>query len=141
MSETNTPARYRLTFNGHFFQSEKTLYNEGETVRFSYGPLATDTDYTFYADSDNVRLKQDYDGSMRYIFTFPMPGHDVKISVKSRNSMAKLPIANPSNHADPASDGMKQTFSQLDTEPWFCPVCGCRNVKRFCSDCGLEKPE
>jgi hypothetical protein len=34
-----------------------------------------------------------------------------------------------------------QYYSSLDTETWFCPECGTQNNRRYCMECGLEKPE
>ena len=73
--------RYNIDFDGYGFKSEKTSYAEGEEVTVIYDMIATDTDYSFYTDSDDVKLKQDYDNDHGYIFTFTMPAHDVKLSV------------------------------------------------------------
>lgn len=259
-------AEYRLTFDGYGLESEKRSYAEGEKVTVTYAMVATDTDYTFFTDSDDVNLQQEFDGRHGYVFTFTMPGHDVKISVKSRNSMERDPYANPPGPSDPGSPGnciqnekllfdyyeataasvggdesteyclysytdtwlvlaqyrktegaeetmafctvpasllddcmdlvnryqmqtwkhgsglegkqyvvkfpvdgaltrvssdvmpedgqeafsairevLRTAWSQydsaLDTEPWFCPECGTRNERRYCSECGLEKPD
>ena len=65
--------------------------------------IATDTDYSFYTDSDDVKLKQDYDNDHGYIFTFTMPAHDVKLSVRSRNSMEYIPDIEKPDDNNPAS--------------------------------------
>ncbi len=95
--------RYNLTFDGYGLKSEKTSYAEGEEVTVTYDMIATDTDYTFYADSDDVKLNREYDGDHGYVITFTMPAHDVKISVKSRNSMEQDPYANPTENNEAGS--------------------------------------
>ena len=84
-------AKYELVFDRYGFQSGKTAYSEGETVTVTYDVIATDTDYSFYTDSDDVKLDQIYDNSRGYVFTFTMPAHDVKLSVRSRNTMEADP--------------------------------------------------
>ena len=237
--------RYNIDFDGYGFKSEKTSYGEGEEVTVIYDMIATDTDYSFYTDSDDVKLKQDYDNDHGYIFTFTMPAHDVKLSVRSRNSMEYIPDIEKPNDNIPASpeeciknenllfdyyeatvatvggDGYdeyclykytdsklvlacyskmedeeekmvfcivdpsvldecmdlvrfmssgelirvtsddmpdngleafyeienvlstawSQNYSSLDTETWFCPNCGTKNNRRYCMECGVEKPE
>ncbi len=258
--------KYNLTFDGYGFESDRTTYKEGEEVTVTYDMIATDTDYSFFADSDDVELNQKFDSNHGYVFTFTMPAHDVKISVKSRNSMEMDPYANmpedtasgspkdcitdayllfdyyeatvatvggdeseeyclyeyndmelvlvrysktedseetmvyctvPVSVLDDCMDlvkkykmrkwkdgsglrGMKyvvkfmddgelkrvssdempdngrdafyairdvlgtawgQYYSALDAETWFCPECGAKNNRRYCMDCGIEKPE
>lgn len=79
--------KYELKFDGYGFESEKTKYAAGENVTVYYDMIATDTDYSFYTDSDDVELKRDYDDKHGYIFNFTMPEHDVTMKVESRNSM------------------------------------------------------
>ena len=80
--------KYKLNFDGGFFESEKTEYAEGEKVTVRYDIIATDTDYTFWID-DDVEMKEDFDGG--YVFTFKMPAHDVTIHESSRNTMDYMP--------------------------------------------------
>lgn len=80
-------AKYRLEFDDKGLKSPKTSYAEGETVTFYYDMVATDTDYSFFTDSPDVSLHQEFDGKHSYVFTFTMPAHNVKITVKSQNSM------------------------------------------------------
>ncbi len=258
--------KYNLSFDGYGLESKKTSYAEGEEVTVTYDMIATDTDYSFYTDSDDVKLDQEFDGDHGYVFTFTMPAHDVKISVESRNSMENDPYTDqpenngsgspedcitnenllfdyyeatvatvggdeskeyclykytdtglvlaaysktedseetmvfctvPTSVLDDCMDlvkkykmrewtdgsglrGMKyvvkfmdegefkrvssddmpengreafdairgvlgtawgQYYSSLDTETWFCPECGTQNNRRYCMECGLEKPE
>ena len=83
--------KYKLQFEGFGFQTEKTEYAEGETVTVYYNLIATDTDYRFWLDSEDVELSQDFDGSHGYVFTFSMPAHDVTLHMSSRNSMVFVP--------------------------------------------------
>ena len=85
--------KYKLEMDGYGFKSKKTEYAEGEKVTVYYDIIATDTDYSFTLDCDDVKLTQDWDNNHGYIFTFTMPAHDVKISVSSRNSMSYDPDA------------------------------------------------
>ena len=39
------------------------------------------------------------------------------------------------------STAWSQNYSSLDTETWFCPNCGTKNNRRYCMECGVEKPE
>ncbi|MBR2675835.1 MAG: hypothetical protein IKE28_02840 [Solobacterium sp.] len=82
--------KYRLIFSRPGFQSEKTSYAEGETVTVSY-MVATDTDYWFQIDAEDV--KQSYDPRKGMIHTFTMPAHDVKVNVTSGNTMERDPNA------------------------------------------------
>ena len=42
------------------FEADETFYAEGEKVKVYYNIIATDTDYRFYTDSDDVDLSIDY---------------------------------------------------------------------------------
>ncbi len=129
--------KYKLSFDGYGFESKKTEYYAGETVTVYYDLVATDTDYSFSLDCDDVKLKQEWDNNHGYIFKFTMPAHDVKISVSSRNSMEYDPGVN-----DPdISPVTVNSDNDLQTETWFCPECGTKNDMLYCSGCGLKKPE
>ena len=95
--------KYNLEFDGYGFESEKTSYAEGEEVTAIYDMIATDTDYSFYTDSDDVNLKQDYDSNRGYVFSFTMPAHDVKLCVRSGNSMERDPDINEPDVSEPSS--------------------------------------
>ena len=95
---------YNLKFDGYGLKSAKTSYAEGEKVTVTYDMVATDTDYRFFTDSDDVKLDQEFDNEHGYVFTFTMPAHDVMMSVSSKNSMEKDPYANspePSAYGTP----------------------------------------
>ena len=80
--------KYKLNFDGGFFESKRTQYAPGEKVTVRYDIIATDTDYHFYIDED-VEMEQSFDGG--YVFTFIMPAHDVTIHEESHNSMMYMP--------------------------------------------------
>ena len=73
------------------FTSKKSSYAEGENVTAYFDMIATDTNYNFYLDCEDVELKEDYDNNHGYVFTFIMPAHDVKLCVSSYNSMVAYP--------------------------------------------------
>ena len=80
--------KYRLSFDDEFgFRSEKSSYAAGEQVRVVYDLIASDTDYSFRIEPEEVELHREYDGTQGYVFTFTMPAQDVFMSVESRNSM------------------------------------------------------
>lgn len=84
-------SRYHIHFDGYGLESPKTSYADGEPVTVYYSMIATDTDYSFFTDSEDVELTQTYDDKHGFVLKFNMPAHDVTISVKSRNSMEYLP--------------------------------------------------
>lgn len=89
ISNTKGKEKYKLQLDGYGLESKKELYAEGEKVKVYFNLIATDTDYSFYAEPDDVKLNHDYDEKRGYVLTFKMPAHDVKISMGSRNSMVK----------------------------------------------------
>lgn len=89
MFNLGNSTQYKVNYDGYGFDSKKTTYAEGETVTVYYRLIATDTDYSFSTDCDDVVLQQSYDVSQGYIFTFTMPAHDVTLSVSSRNTMVR----------------------------------------------------
>ena len=95
--------KYKLILDGYGLRSSKTSYAEGEQVTFTFDMIATDTDYRFFADTDDVKLKQEFDGNHGYKFTFTMPAHDVKISMSSKNSMEIDPSAGQSESTGAAN--------------------------------------
>ena len=107
-------AKYKLLFDRSGFQSEKTAYSEGETVTVIYDEIATDTDYSFYTDSDDVKLDQTYDNNRGYEFTFTMPAHEVKFFVSSRNTMEADPNAYISDVSDDPEDYIKNENMVFD---------------------------
>lgn len=83
--------KYKLHLDGYGFESPKTTYADGEPVTVYYSMIATDTDYSFFLDCDDVELAQTYDNQHGYVLKSIMPAHDVTVSVKSRNSMEYIP--------------------------------------------------
>ena len=69
------------------FKCDETEYAEGDKVKVYYDIIATDTDYRFYTDSDDVDLTVDYSDKKGYIIKFRMPDHDVELHVDSYNTM------------------------------------------------------
>ena len=90
--EQEVSAKYLLIMDDGF-ESENTSYAEGDKVKVYYNIIATDTDYSFYTDSKDVELKQNYDENKGYVITFIMPAHDVTVHVDSVNSMVNYPYA------------------------------------------------
>ncbi len=84
--------KYKVLSQDTVFKPDKKSYAAGETVTVYYDLFATDTDYSFFCDSD-VDMKQSYDDAHGYVFTFTMPAHDVTMRVKTRNSMEYDPEA------------------------------------------------
>ncbi len=102
--------KYSLTFGDSFFTSEKTKYAAGENVTVCYDMIATDTDYTFF--SDDVEFQERYDQGRGYVITFTMPDHDVKIDLRTRNSMEYDPDA--LNAYANAPETAELTFESFD---------------------------
>ena len=81
--------RHTVSFDDSGFESRRTRYFPGERVTVYYGMIATDTDYTFWADG--VDMRQSYDERHGYVFTFTMPDHDVTLHAQWHNSMTYVP--------------------------------------------------
>jgi hypothetical protein len=71
------------------FTGAKDRYREGEKVRLYFPYIATDTDYSFFLDGEE--LNPGYDESKGFIIEFTMPARDVTLSWKSQNSMEYIP--------------------------------------------------
>ena len=69
------------------FKSDETEYAEGDKVKVYFDIIATDTDYRFYTDSDDVDITVDYSEKKGYVIKFRMPDHDVELHVDSYNTM------------------------------------------------------
>ena len=80
--------KYKLNLPSGF-ESKKTSYAAGEEVKVTFNFIATDTDYSFFSDADDV--KKGYSDSEGYVFTFVMPERDVTFWEESRNSMEYRP--------------------------------------------------
>ena len=56
-----------------------------------YEIIATDTDYSFLLDGENLNFG--WDENKGFVITFTMPDHDVKLECRMRNSMVYDPNA------------------------------------------------
>ena len=129
--------KYIVDAGNSGYELAKKTYAAGEEVTAYYPYIATDTDYTFYVEEEDVEYKTSYDNEHGYVLTFTMPAHDVKLGVKSRNSMEMDYNA----YVDPEPAGNEGTDVELGENEWLCPECGQVNEGKFCSSCGSRKPE
>lgn len=123
--------KYVVNANGGY-ELDKKSYAAGEEVKAYFKYIATDTDYTFYCENEDVKIKTEYDNAFGYVITFTMPDHDVTLGVKSRNTMTIDFEADP---APPASEPDNQFIGG-----WKCPECGNINAGPYCAECGRKKP-
>ena len=114
------------------FEIDKKSYAAGEEVTAYFKYIATDTDYNFYCENDDVEIKTGYDNEHGYVITFTMPAHDVTIGVKSRNTMT----IDYDAHPELDSRAFPNLFSA-----WKCPDCGIMNAMPFCFQCGRQRPD
>ena len=96
------------------FESGKTSYAPGEEVTVSYDIIATDTDYSFYCDADD--MKQGYTDKDGYVFSFIMPERDVRFWKESYNSMESYAFAKAYTEEELAEkiDGERMVFDYYD---------------------------
>ena len=135
--------KYKLHFEGYGFQSSKTEYAAREQVTVYYDLIATDTDYRFWLDDESVKLKQDYDDSHGYVFTFTMPDHELTLHVSSRNSMEYIPTVSVSFQNEVAEADvwlLPQTEENLKTSLWGTPSAGALE-KGASAELTLTNPE
>lgn len=123
--------KYVVNANGGY-ELDKKSYAAGEEVKAYFKYIATDTDYTFYCENEDVKIKTEYDNAVGYVITFTMPDHDVTLGVKSRNTMTIDFEADP---APPAAEPDNQFIGG-----WKCPECGNINAGPYCAECGRKKP-
>ena len=113
--------QYQLNLKGYGLESAKTTYAEGEkvTVTFPAEYIGTDTDYSFTADSEDVKISRDYSNKKGYVMKFTMPAHDVTISVSARNSMSFDPTAvdYDDESEDDADTDKETTSTSVEAEP------------------------
>ena len=69
------------------FETDEVSYSVGDKVNVYYNIIASDTDYSFYTDSEDVELDVTYDEEKGYVITFKMPAHDVSLYVNTVNSI------------------------------------------------------
>ncbi len=127
--------KYVVNANGGY-ELDKKSYAAGEEVKAYFKYIATDTDYTFYCENEDVTIKTSYDNSIGYVITFTMPDHDVTLGVKSRNTMTI------DFEADPAPPAAEPEPAPADNGSgiWKCPECGKMNAMLYCAECGRKKP-
>lgn len=84
-------AKYNVDYNGQkdSFKGAKDSYRAGANVTLYFDLIATDTDYKFYVDGEQIN--PDYNERKGYIITFTMPEHDITVSYSSSNSMIYQP--------------------------------------------------
>ena len=126
------------------FNSEKQEYEEGEPVKVTYFPMATDTSYSFHADADDVEIHRDGDVAT---ITFTMPAHDVEVTCSSRSTMG---VVGQNNNlfmgmepfapllAVPQAPVSASEETAIGTE-WICPNCQTKNNGKFCCGCGTPR--
>ena len=87
--------RYHVDYGGEkaFYKGAKDTYKAGEKVTLYYELILTDTDMSFYLDGEY--LNTFYDEKKGIGISFIMPGHDVKLECRTRNSMIGVEIPNP----------------------------------------------
>ena len=135
--------KYKLHFEGYGFQSSKTEYAAGDQVTVYYDLIATDTDYRFWLDDENVKLKQDYDDRHGYVFSFIMPDHELTLHVSSHNSMEYIPTVSITfqNEVEEADVWLlPQTEENLKTSLWGTPSAGALE-KGASTELTLTNPE
>ena len=94
---------YKITFgDGKWALTDGTtgkpstgLYAVGERVVLWYEFVATDTDYYFYIDGQEIH-PTNYTDKTGFIFEFMMPDHDIHFEWEERNTMLYDPSENPS---------------------------------------------
>ncbi|MBQ9414700.1 MAG: hypothetical protein IJU16_06205 [Clostridia bacterium] len=82
---------YRVDYGGQkeSFDNARDAYRAGEQVELYYRFIATDTDYSFYLDDE--QLNPSYAEDKGFIIRFTMPEHDVRLRCESRNTMIEMP--------------------------------------------------
>ena len=79
--------KYKVDYCGQkmAYPNAKDVYRAGEKVTLYFDMIATDTNYSFTLDGDE--LMRDYDREHGSVLSFTMPDHDVKLHCLSRNTM------------------------------------------------------
>ena len=78
---------YYVDYGGgkEHYRGAKDSYRAGETVTLTYDVIATDTDYSFYLDGEPLDFS--YEEGKGFVLSFLMPEHDVKLEVRTVNTM------------------------------------------------------
>ena len=84
---------YHADFHGQeqFYQGAKEQYSAGESVELRYDFIATDTDYRFHVNAEDVRI--DWEEPHTYVIRFTMPEHDIDVTCETFNTMIYDPDA------------------------------------------------
>ncbi len=83
---------FYVDYNEFMFHCEGNQHRflPGDTVHLSFPMIATDTDYSFFADGAED-YKVDYSDQEGYIIEFKMPENDVTVGYTEKNSMEYVP--------------------------------------------------
>ena len=83
--------RYTIDFCGGdgLYEGAKKSYRAGQTVKFTFPYVLTDTDYRFYMDGEPY-YDFEYDDMKGFVFKFTMPDHDITLDFTTINSMEAL---------------------------------------------------
>ena len=73
------------------YTNAQPAYPAGASVVLCMELIATDTDYTFLLDGEEIQY--DYDDSKGFLVSFTMPDHPVKLECVMKNSMLYDPDA------------------------------------------------
>lgn len=78
---------YKIEFDDlkSCYTNAKPSYKEGEEVEVYFNLIATDTDYSFILDGQEIN--PEYEIGKGYAIRFVMPAHDVKLECLSSNTM------------------------------------------------------
>ncbi len=87
--------KYKVDYSGSksSYENAKDAYAAGEEVVLYYPYIATDTDYSFCLDGEDLRY--DYEDDKGFVLRFTMPDHDVTLECRSHNSMIYVPPTEP----------------------------------------------
>lgn len=90
-------ASYKVDYCGGkgCYNGAKDSYMEGEEVILRYMLIATDTDYSFYIDGQQIMAYYS-NGGME--IKFVMPGHDIKVECVARNTMVNMSGRGPGGY-------------------------------------------
>ncbi len=71
--------RYKIDYDGNRYIGAKRSYRAGEQVKLTYSYEETGASIYFYLDDEKLNVT--YDDQMRFVITFTMPEHDVKLHI------------------------------------------------------------
>lgn len=90
----NKVPKYKVDYDKKsMYVNAQDKYAAGKEVELYYPWVATDTDYRFYLDDEEINFQ--YDDNKGFLIKFTMPDHDVKLRCDSRNSMIYVPPTEP----------------------------------------------